>query len=97
MAYGNGNSTSFRIQYLGAIKVKANTAYLASDMASTGANIFILKTRASIDTPITVSINKTIAFPLMYDEHSAFDGTSTLSYIFSQDCIVAVATDLDVV
>jgi len=91
-------ATSFRLQYLGAIEVEANKTYLASDIASAfdGSNLFILKSKTSINNPIKISINKTVAFPIDYNEETAFDGTTELSYVFNQKCIITICKDLDV-
>lgn len=88
--------TSFKLQYLGAVSVEANTSYTASDLASlfTDSNILVMKTKSSSTKPITVSINKSPGFPIEYNELSVFDGTTALSYVFNQDCIIAVAKEL---
>lgn len=91
--------TSFRLEYLGAIEVKANKEYTASAIVNmfTGSNVFILKSKATSNNPIKVSINKTVAFPVEYNEINAFDGTSSLSYVFNQNCIITICKDLEVV
>lgn len=87
---------TYNHQYLGAVQVKANVEYNAIDFATIFPNgkMFKLKTKAKTANPITVSINKTIAFPIEYDELTAFDGATSLTYVFSQDCIIAVLQEL---
>ena len=87
---------TFRSQFLGAVSVKANKEYNATDFTTLfpSGSIFVLKTRAKTDKPITVSINGTVGFPIEYNEASAYDGATSLKYVFSQDCIIAVSAEL---
>ena len=88
--------TSFKIQYMGAVEVFPNKAYTAESFESEfpDSNIFILKTKTKTDVPISVSINKTPMFPISYDELTAFDSETDLSYVFNQKCVIAVAKEL---
>ncbi len=88
--------TVFRLEYLGAVKAEKNKEYTAAGMAAlfTGATSFILKSRGSRDNPIMVSINKSVAFEITYDEISTFDGQTALTYVFNQDCIIAVCKEI---
>jgi hypothetical protein len=88
----------FRIQYLGSVEVEANKQYTASDFATSfpTANTFILKSKSTSNVPIKVSINATPAFEIKYDETTAFDGTSSLTYVFNQKCLIAICSNLDV-
>lgn len=87
-------NSSFRLQYLGAVSVKKNVEYTASQFATLfpNANTFMLKSNKSVN----VSINSTVAFPIEYGELNAFDGTSSFTYVFTDDCIIAICDDLDV-
>lgn len=83
-----------RIQHLGAVNVVANQDYTASQFKSSfpNADIFILKTKT---TPsVRVSINDTVAFPIEYNEISAFDGSTSLTYTFTQNCIIAFGQEI---
>jgi len=88
--------TTYKVQFLGGAEIKANSEYSAADFSSLfpDGNLFILKTKTKTKNPITVAINKTIGFPIEYNEQTAYDGTTDLIYIFSQDCTLAIGKEL---
>jgi len=72
-------TTSFTIQFKGAISVKANTP-ISGDFGTN--NIMVMKTHG-----VNVSVNGKDAFPLSYDEMGYADNTAT--YVFTKDCTIA--------
>jgi len=90
--------TSFKIQYQGTVEVVANKEYTASSfaLAFPGANMFMLKSKSKTNVPISVSINKTPMFQLDYMETTAYDGTSSFTYVFNQNCLILICKDLEI-
>jgi hypothetical protein len=91
-------NSSFRLQYIGAVKVQKNKEYIASDFSTLfpSGNMFMLKTKTSDTSPVKVSINNTVAFPIAYGETTAYDGATSLKYVFNKDCIIVICKDMDV-
>ena len=99
-------STPTRLEYIGAVQVEKGKQYLASDFAASfpDGTTFILKSKGKIVNgvrePIQIRINgSTAMFPIEYGEMTAFDSARSpaLTYVFSEDCIVAICKDLTVV
>ena len=88
---------NYRLEFVGAVEVEANKEYTSTEIVSMGADTIIMKTRANIDSPITVSVNKTPAFPISYDETTVIDENNVNTYVFNKDCILAIANNLDLV
>ena len=92
-----------RLEYLGSFVAAKGKNYTAQEIlnAFSDSTSFIMKSKGAIGADgkrqsVRVSINGTPFFDVDYDEVTAYDGVSDISYSFDQDCIIVAAKDLDV-
>jgi len=81
--------SQFVLTHVAGMSIKAGVTYATADILATytDANILIMKTDSTI--PITVSISGTDAFEIEFNETTYIE--TGLTYVFNQDCVVAIA------
>lgn len=91
--------STYRPMYLGSFQAKKGETYTSNMIKTnpkfTNATSLVLKTDAKRSNPIKVSIAGTPFIPIYLNEITAIDGVN-LSYVFNQDCVIAVIQELEV-
>lgn len=86
----------YPFKYVGAVEAKANIIYTASTIyalfSSHAPNA--MKFKGPDGTKVT--INKTVGFDIKYDDESYFTNDAT-TYVFTQDCYIAIGKYVAVV
>lgn len=82
------------IEYLGSISIKKGTAYTSTQVLTKYPDATMLEMKSTkngtgIDSYIKVSINGCDMFPVPFGDQTHLPNTLT-TYIFDEDCIVAI-------
>lgn len=76
---------AYAIEYLGAMSAKANVVVTSASLLALYPTATVVKIKTS---GVSVSVNNTDRFPVVYDDESYLKTGKT--YLFSKDCVVAV-------
>lgn len=96
---------AYGYMFLGAVYLEGNDEYALTDILTKypGANLFTLKTKPTKSQPVMVTVKggatsdaiQSVAFPLEFNESTAWDKTTPIRIIFNRSVTVAIAKQVE--